>query len=169
VDFEFARADLIVVAWEQPDLSRVLSANHAVITRRVPCLFVDLSHGQHATLGPFYVPNEGACYECYRQWWRRNSRALTELDAAHEQMLTSGRPHPAYGTLPAFRHWLAGMAAAELQALVAGHRPLRTLNRQITIDLEHLAVHGEPVWRIPWCPACGDPPRQLATERSPAS
>ena len=35
------------------------------------------------------------------------------------------------------------------------HRPLRTLNRIITLDLEDLTTHDEPCWRVPWCQTCG--------------
>jgi bacteriocin biosynthesis cyclodehydratase domain-containing protein len=147
--------EAIVCIWERPDLPMVLRVNAAACRRRTPCLFVDLSHGRHATLGPFYVPGEGACYHCFRQRWRQNTAAPAEFDAAESAMLDRQGPLPAYGTLPAFRYQVVGMACGELFAFLSRHRPLRTLNRAATVDLEGLRLWTEPSWQIPWCPTCG--------------
>jgi len=149
------RPKAIVCIWEQPDLDMVFRVNAAACRRRTPCLFVDLSHGRHATLGPFYVPGEGSCYQCFRQRWRQNTETPAEFDAAESVMLDRGEPLPAYGILPAFRHQVVGMACAELFAFLSRHRPLRTLNRVATVDLEGLRIETEPSWEIPWCDACG--------------
>ena len=53
--------------WEHPDPPLVAQVNELVCRQAVPCLFADLSHGCHATQGPFHVPGEGACYACYRE------------------------------------------------------------------------------------------------------
>jgi len=150
--------EAIVCIWEQPDLEMVLRMNAAACRRRSPCLFVDLSHGRHATLGPFYVPGEGACYECFRSRWRENTAAPAEFEAAESAMLEGGEPLPAYGILPAFRYELVGMACGELFAFLSRHRPLRTLNRAVTVDLDGLRMWSEPSWQIPWCPTCGAQP-----------
>jgi len=150
-----SQCDAIVCIWEQPDLRRVLDVNAVACRRRLPCLFVDLSHGQHMTVGPFYVPSEGACYQCFRQRWRENTAALEEFEAAETAMLQSGQPLPAYGILPSFRYVVVGLACAELFALLAEHRPLRTLNRAVTVDPDGMKLWTEACWQIPWCPACG--------------
>ncbi|MCA9270817.1 MAG: TOMM precursor leader peptide-binding protein [Planctomycetales bacterium] len=141
--------------WEQADLSWAMKVNARAVTARCACLFVDLSHGRHATIGPFYIPGEGACFHCYWQRWRENTAAVEEFDAAAESMLTSGAPLPAYGLLPAFRYQVVGLACSELFAYLTRHRPLRTLNRIVTVDLEGLQTATEPCWRIPWCRTCG--------------
>jgi len=110
-------------------------------------------------LGPFYMPGEGACRNCFDLRLSENApspQAVAELAAAREQMAQSQQAAPAFGTLAAYRHWAAALAAAEIVALLSGHRPLRTLNRIITLDLEELTTHDEPCWRVPWCPTCGD-------------
>jgi len=147
--------DAVVCIWEQPDFRRVLDVNETACHKRLPCLFVDLSHGGHTTVGPFYVPGEGACYQCFRHRWRENTAALEEFEAAEVTMLESGQPLPAYGVLPAFRYVVVGLACAELLALLAGHRPLRTLNRTVTVDPDGMKLWTEPCWQIPWCPTCG--------------
>lgn len=152
---EDSHVGAIACIWEQPDLRRALDVNAMACRHRLPCLFVDLSHGGHMTVGPFYVPGEGACYQCFRQRWRENTAALEEFAAAESAMLDSGQPLSAYGILPAFRYVVVGLACAELFALLAGHRPLRTLNRTVTVDPDGMKLWTEACWQIPWCPACG--------------
>lgn len=156
---EADRRTTAVYVWERPDLVMAMKINRLVCQASVACLFVDLSHGQHASLGPFYVPGEGSCYACFRERLRQNTAAYAELSAAEQQMIESGASLPAYGALPTFRYWLAGLAGAEIVAFFARHRPLRTLNRVITIDYERLRMWSEPAWRVPWCEACGAGPR----------
>lgn len=146
----------LVCVCEAPDLALQLAINDAACAARTPCLFVDLSHGRHATVGPFYLPGDGACYRCFRSRLRENTAAFAELRAAEEQMLTTGRPLPKIGSLPAHRHLVSGLAAGEIVALVTRQRPLRTLNRAITVALEQAEMWSEPVWRVPWCEACGE-------------
>lgn len=146
--------------WERPDLHWVEQVNQAATQTGTACLFVDLSHGRHATIGPFYVPSEGSCYRCFRHRLHQNTAAPAELRAADEHMRRTSEPLPAYGVLPAFRHHVAGIAANEIVAWHTRHRGLRTLNRIITVDFEGLTQWHEPAWRIPACPDCGRAPRR---------
>jgi bacteriocin biosynthesis cyclodehydratase domain-containing protein len=148
-----------VCVWERPDLAMTMKVNLLACQASIACLFVDLSHGQHASLGPFYIPGEGSCYACFRERLRQNTAAYAELAAVEQQMVASGAALPAYGMLPTFRYLLAGLTGAEIVAFFARHRPLRTLNRVITIDYERLRMWSEPAWRIPWCEVCGAAPR----------
>ncbi len=150
---EHASDRLTICVWEQLDPKLILQVNEAACREARPCLFVDLSHGCHATIGPFYVPGESSCYDCYRQRWRQNTAALAEADAAWDA--AHERPAVPHGTLPAFRYQAAGLAASEVFAFISRHRPLRTLNRAVTVDFEALRMWSEPVWRVPWCPSCG--------------
>jgi bacteriocin biosynthesis cyclodehydratase domain-containing protein len=145
----------LVCFCEAPDLALQHAVNDAACAARTPCLFVDVSHGRHATIGPLYLPDDGACYRCFRSRLRENTAAFIELRAAEEQMLATGRPLAKLPCPPAHRHLVAGLAAAEIVALVTGQRPLRTLNRALTVALEQLEMWSEPVWRVPWCEACG--------------
>ncbi len=156
-DGAVATRSVFACIWERPQLKQTREFNAAACARRLPCLFVDLSHGRHATVGPFFVPGEGACYQCFRDRLRQNTAALPELDAAEAAMLDAKTDFPAYGTLPAFRYQVVGLACAELFAFATRHRPLRTLCRALTVDFEAMTMWSEPVWRIPWCTACGQP------------
>lgn len=151
---DLAPAALVCVC-EAPDLTLQLAINDAACAAKIPCLFVDLSHGRHATVGPFYLPDDGACHRCFRARLRENTAAFAELRAAEEQMIATGLPLPEAGCSPAHRHLVAGLAAAEIVAFLTRERPLRTLNRALTVALFQLEMWSEPVWRVPWCEACG--------------
>lgn len=148
----------LVCICEQPDVAFAEQVNAAACERRLPCLFVDLSHGRHATIGPFFIPGEGACYRCYRDRWRQNATSAAEHEAAERVMIESRKRLPAYGLLPAFRYQVVGLGCGEVFALLSRHRALCTLNRIATVDLERMRVWTEPCWRIPWCLACGTQP-----------
>lgn len=154
-DLDEVRAgDLIVCVIEQPDLSLQLGVNARAIEAGVACLFVDLSHGHHATLGPTYVPGASACIACFRVRLHENSESPAELAAAERHMNERRAPLPAFGLLPAHRQWVLGMAFTEVVAFHTRHRPLRTLGRAITVSFEETRSWSEPVWRVPRCPAC---------------
>jgi bacteriocin biosynthesis cyclodehydratase domain-containing protein len=146
----------IICVWEQPHLSWVQKWNTYAIKQSQACLFVDVSHGRHATIGPFYFPNESACYECFRSRLRENTASLEELDAAHQHMLSTGEPLPKVAALPAFLFQVAGVAVAEVFASLSRHRPMESLNRAITVSFEEQTMWSEPAWRIPWCKACSE-------------
>ena len=84
-----------------------------------------------------------------------DTAAFAEADAAWNAALNRCDAAVPHGTLPAFRYQVAGLAAAEVFAFLSRHRPLRTLNRAVTVDFEAMRTWTEPVWRIPWCPVCG--------------
>lgn len=156
-DDALPESDVVVCLWERPDLHRIEQVNAAACRAGRPVLFVDLSHGRHATIGPFFIPGEGACYSCYRDRLRQNAAAYPEHVAAEQWMREHRSAQPGYGVLPTFRYQVVGLAGSELVAFVTRHRPLRTLNRAITVDLERLTSWSEPVWRVPWCPTCRTP------------
>jgi bacteriocin biosynthesis cyclodehydratase domain-containing protein len=147
---------VLVCVCEAPDLALQLAVNDAACAAKIPCLFVDLSHGRHATVGPFYLPDDGACQRCFRARLRENTAAFAELLAAEEQMIATGLPLAKTACLPAHRHLVAGLAAAEIVAFTTRERPLRTLNRALTVALVQVEMWSEPVWRVPWCQACGE-------------
>lgn len=152
---ELAPGDLIVCAIEAPDLTLQRQVNERAVRAGVACLFVDLSHGQHATLGPLYVPGESSCLACFRARLLQTSESPEELQAFEQHMLQSGAALPSFGVLPAHRQWVLGMTMSEVVAFFSQHRPLRTLNRAVTISFEELRVWSEPVWPLPHCEACG--------------
>ena len=152
---EAGAASALLCVTEAPDLALCFEVNDAACRARIPCLFADLSHGRHATIGPFYVPGDGACLRCLRARLHENTAAFDELVAAERAMLDSGLPLPAPGCSPSQRHVAVGLAAGEIAAFVTRQRPLRTLNRAITVAFEAAEMWSEPVWRAPWCVSCG--------------
>lgn len=153
-DFDEHRAgELVVCVIERPDWGLQRDVNARAIAAGAACLFVDLSHGHHATLGPLYLPGESACIACFRTRLLENSESPAELAAANQHMLEHGAL-PAFGLLPAHRQWVLGMALTEIVAFYTRHRPLRTRGRALTVSFEELRSWSEPVWRVPRCAAC---------------
>jgi bacteriocin biosynthesis cyclodehydratase domain-containing protein len=139
---------------EQPDLSVMTAVNAAVCAEKQACLFVDASHGGYATVGPFFIPNESACYVCFRRRLHENTKAYAELVSAEQHMLATRAPLPGPHLPPASRHFVIGVAVAEVVAFLTRQRPLRTRNRALTLDLEGARIETEPVLRVPWCKTC---------------
>lgn len=149
---------LMVVVQKAPDLSAMLSMNQELIAKQIAALWVDLSHGSHATIGPFYVPRQGACYQCMRTRLRENTASFEELSAAENHMLSSKRSLPAVALLPAWVDWATSVAVTEVVAFITKTRPLRTFNRAVTISFDSLEMWSEPVWQVPWCACSSHPP-----------
>lgn len=105
-----ADVTMYVCVVERPDLGGLLEANRLACSRSLPCLFADLSHGRHATVGPFFLPGEGACYQCFRQRLRENTASPAEMKASDDWMLSEG-PLPPVGCPPGFRYQVAGVVA----------------------------------------------------------
>jgi bacteriocin biosynthesis cyclodehydratase domain-containing protein len=152
---DIGHPDVVVCAVESPDLPFLETVNQYVTSSGIPALFVDLSHGLHATVGPFYIPQEGSCYQCLYHRILENTSSYPEQMAYGKVQLNSV-PMKGYGTLPAFRYLVAGAVFLETLAFLSQFRSLRTLCGAITIDFMQLTAWREPVWRIPWCKACGN-------------
>ncbi|MBX3187839.1 MAG: TOMM precursor leader peptide-binding protein [Labilithrix sp.] len=144
----------LVCVVEAPDLALLFEINDLACGASRACLFVDLSHGSHATIGPFHLPGEGACYRCFRRRLHETTAAYDELVAAERRMLETRAPLPGVAVAAAHRHFALGIAAAELDAFFTRRRPLRTLSRALTVDLDGAAIWSEPVLRVPWCSTC---------------
>ena len=151
----FGLEPLNVVWLERHDEEFAARVNRHVTRKTISTLFVDLSHGGFATIGPFYVRGEGACRACYRRRTLETADAAEELLAAREWSFRRKEPLNAYGCLPHQRHWIGAMVVAELLAFLGRSRPLRTLNGLLLVDFDAMAVHREPCWQIPWCEDCG--------------
>jgi len=148
--------DVAVCIWEQPDRTQVTAINESACHSGTPCLFVNMSHGQHASIGPFFVPGQGACYQCLIARLYENTTGYRELQATDAFMDQTGQALAGYGVMPPHRHWVIAVACGELIAYLTGHRALGTLNSTLTLDLEQSQMCRQPVWQVPWCPQCGD-------------
>jgi bacteriocin biosynthesis cyclodehydratase domain-containing protein len=150
--------------------------NARAIATRTPTLFLDASHGKHATLGPLVTSDPTACWAC---WRRRRLEAAPEPrhELAIELAWDHGpEPHantpgntapispssppqpPAARLMPTHRQQLATLVVGEALAWLGQHRAPSCIDAIVTVGLDTPSAQREPLWRIPWCPACSSPP-----------
>jgi bacteriocin biosynthesis cyclodehydratase domain-containing protein len=147
-------AHLVICAVEKPNLGLLETVNQNAVKIKKPALFIDLSHGLHATIGPFYIPDEGPCYHCLHTRLLQNTATYPE-QIAYDQFQRQNNDVKSYGPLPAFRQIVCGIVAIEILAFFTKHQSLRSLRGAIVIDFTNFNTWREQVWQIPWCKICG--------------
>jgi bacteriocin biosynthesis cyclodehydratase domain-containing protein len=147
---------LLVSAAEQPDLSLLEECNQWAVAHRTAALFVNLSHGEHATIGPFYVPGDSACYRCWHRRLLENTASPQEQLAFDEAQRQAASPLRGRDALPSARSLIAALVALEARAFFTDFQPVQTVNGTLTVDLAGLRTWREPCWRVPWCDVCGE-------------
>jgi oxazoline/thiazoline synthase len=114
-------------------------------------------------VGPVFVPDRGACWECLAQRLRRHRSIESYLGNA------AGRERPIVrpgGSLAATREAAAGIAAAYLvRWLVLGRRARP--EGLLTLDPHTWQATSHVVTRRPQCPACGFPEEALGRPAQP--
>jgi ribosomal protein S12 methylthiotransferase accessory factor len=110
--------------------------------------------GVEAWLGPVFVPDRGACWECLAQRVRLHRPLDAHLRHAGNRPggLARGR-----GSLRSTRQAVAGMLATAVVRWIVLEQASGLSENVLTVDtrLWHTASHAV-AWR-PQCPACGDP------------
>ncbi len=105
------------------------------------------------SIGPLFVPDRGACWECLAQRLRRHRSIELYLRDAAGRVAPVVRPG---ASLPATRMAAAGMIAAQVvRTLVLGRRVPE--DRLVTVDPRSWQTASHAVTRRPQCPACGFP------------
>jgi len=99
VSEDIAPGDVVLCVVERPDLGFLEQVNRECVGSGRAVLFGDLSHGHHATVGPFYVPGDGACYQCSRTRVVENTASRQE-QVAFDEFQREGGPTQSFGVLP---------------------------------------------------------------------
>jgi bacteriocin biosynthesis cyclodehydratase domain-containing protein len=139
--------ELALAAPAGEELPGLVEWNGAAIAASVPWLQVLPFDGHLAAIGPFYVPGETGCYECFRL------RRASNLDCGRELLALQQVPVP----LPAaasLEQTVAGLAATLALRWLA-HRDQFLPGSWYALELglrPALGVHV--LYRVPRCPAC---------------
>jgi bacteriocin biosynthesis cyclodehydratase domain-containing protein len=148
--------DVVVVAAETHTPRLCHETNTACLSLRVPLLVADLSSGNHGIVGPFCIPGDTSCYQCYE------TRLLAGTNT-YEERIDYGAfvtEHPqrrgSFGQLRAMADMAASLVALEVLSYITGYRAPRTIDGTLIIDLFEPTIYREPVLRLPRCPACGE-------------
>ena len=139
--------DLVVCAPAPAELPALGGWNQEALAAGQAWLQVLPFDGRYAAIGPLYLPDDTACFECFRL------RRASNLEAAEELDLLEASP-AAYPALPAFQALVAGFAATlALRWLVL--RDHHVPAAFYALELEPvLALSLHHVHRVPRCPVC---------------
>jgi bacteriocin biosynthesis cyclodehydratase domain-containing protein len=102
-------------------------------------LLLDIAFHHTISLGPLVFPGESACLACLAgrvaRWW--------------------GDPAPpAKPAVQRQTRLIAAIAALELDKIAAGDYGL--VNTTVALDLGRYDARRHPLYKLPWCPVCGD-------------
>jgi len=139
-------SDLLRQATEDADLmllvrttGRLVEAYDDAEPIAIPHLLLDVAYHHTVSIGPLVVAGETACLACLAG---RIGRLWGDPPPP---------PRPAILRSPALA---VGLAVLELERAAAGD--LRLAGRTAAYDLESHDVTTGSVYKLPWCPVCGD-------------
>jgi bacteriocin biosynthesis cyclodehydratase domain-containing protein len=141
------RFELAVAVPAGEELPRLAAWNVAAFQTSLPWLQVLPFDGLLAAVGPFYVPGETACYECFRV------RRASNVDYGREFLALQevGVPLPAVAGL---EQAVAGLAATVALRWLA-HRDQFLPGVWYALELEpQPALEAHVLYRVPRCRAC---------------
>ncbi|TCN40374.1 bacteriocin biosynthesis cyclodehydratase domain-containing protein [Kribbella orskensis] len=130
----------------------------------VPTLHAELS-GAHATIGPLVLPEDGACYLC----WRMRALACAEdfagAMAAEEELVARRPPVTDEPVLPALVPMVVEALVTDLLALRTGSSQLRLSGAVLTVDGRRETQELHSLLARPDCPACSSHGRRSSAEK----
>lgn len=133
-----------------------------------------VSHGVHflpivlqnmiGYVGPFVVPGETACFECFRG--RQNSN-MTDPSSQRAAEYAAHVGQATVGYHPAMAAVLADIAAMELTKFYSGALPFTNAGTVIEVSLLEPAIAARKILKIPRCTVCSPLLRKTAVGLDP--
>jgi bacteriocin biosynthesis cyclodehydratase domain-containing protein len=154
VETAVSRADVTVVALEQPDLRLAHLVNRFCIRNRKPWLLA-IVDGNFGRVGPLFIPVHTACYNDYRTLDAATANTANPGMARkyHQHILKRGAASFFPG-LPAYAEIVAGYTSLALVHFLLRNSSF-ALGRVLTIDFDRMLIDVEDVLKLPRCPVCG--------------
>jgi bacteriocin biosynthesis cyclodehydratase domain-containing protein len=137
---------LLTADWPPYELARWV--NEASLAGGFPFIMAG-QQPPRVTVGPTYIPGEGACFACRERRLRRDFPLYDEL-AEHRR-----RTPPEATTLGPASALVGALLALEVLHLLLGQRPLATHDRALVIDMRSLSTTWDAIAREPGCDRCG--------------
>lgn len=151
---DLGSGSLLLACADRYDPDLFLGANARALKAGAKVFFAHRQWGR-IVLGPFVIPGQSACYACYLERRRANSRFKDEFAARIHAAATSRGMVP---TPPS--RIAAGLAqallATHLLAAAAGAYELFEPGRIVAFDIVSLDKSYQSVLKLPRCPACSD-------------
>lgn len=145
--------DAVVGVWcsDSPQAEELRAVNLAAVRSGMPWLAVTLG-ADHATVGPFVLPGQSACHECFRLRLRSNG---SMLDDALGTLVARAQPAPPPALPAYFVTLVAATAAAEVVRWLSGLARPSSVGAFLSLTpADALAVRHE-VLKLPRCAVCG--------------
>ncbi|WP_448548288.1 TOMM precursor leader peptide-binding protein [Thalassotalea fusca] len=153
---------LRIVCSDIADQQYLLEQNRQAVKDKIACLTVQWTD-EFLSIGPLYIPEESACYECLNVRKRAASNFLSELDA----VLKRNTQRSVDVKLDSTLEYLISYAVSRYLSLVTrGMFHLVKPNEVETWDILKAEKTVGEVLRVPRCDACGrkkssDPTRAI--------
>jgi ribosomal protein S12 methylthiotransferase accessory factor len=129
--------------------------NRAAVATNTPALFAEIST-HVATIGPCVLPNQAACYMCYRMRRVACEENYDEAMAYERFLNQANQPSlSSRATAPFLVGQVASLLAGEIVKLVALALPPTLAGRVMEFDALTLESRSHTVLRQPACPVCG--------------
>ena len=144
------KCDVVVVASDRVEIERFSELNAKYCSKGVRIVFFWREVTQIVS-GPFVLPGESACFECYRTRVRGNSLFTDEFDAFASQPL--GDNERLGSAL--IEGVVRGFIARQLIAVATNSFELMEPNALYSYDVLTLALDRQALLRTPRCKACG--------------
>ncbi len=141
----------LVICIKTDDINEkdVLEINKSNKNRNQNCLFVDLDLGTHVAVGPFVIPQETACYECYFERRLANKDYATKHDYTGKRTIVSNKSNRAYLQ----EAMISSLIVKEVLSFMASNTP-KSLNNVIYFDTEEMELWEEGLLQYPNCTIC---------------
>ena len=109
----------------------------------------------YATVGPFVVPGQTPCWNCYRIRSLANAQHLREQVALQEAILRSGTPLRSRTYLGPMLSHAGHLIALEALKILSGYTPSSVGGRVLRQNLVTLETTLHTIISLPWCEVCG--------------
>lgn len=147
--------DVIVVAMDEPRMAIFDWVNQICLDENIPWLVCSSLNSIEGTVGPFIVPRETCCYECYRLRLKSNLDAYDEYVAFEKYVREHEGRTASYGYLSQFPAILGEFVALEVVKHLTLLVPPETYGSLFSINFMTLQARSHEVLKLPRCPVCG--------------
>jgi ribosomal protein S12 methylthiotransferase accessory factor len=151
--------DMAICCMDKGFTSAYYWLNKAAIAQNCTFLVSSLE-GNRATVGPMIVPNNTACFMCYRMRRLANERRYSNA-IAYERFLDAQRDDGLHrrANLNIAAALVGNLLALEAFKHLADISPSQLLGRVLRINFLNLKTEYHDIHRVPQCPECGRKPR----------
>ncbi len=143
---------LIVVCLDRPAIALYEWINEVCVTNQLPWISGSLD-GEYGSIGPFVVPHQTACYQCY-QLRLQSNLAVDREYLFYKEYLRKNPNQTDLGSTNSFAASIGNLLALEVIKIISGFTFPSTLGYEFTIDFCSLETKLHPVLKLPRCPVC---------------